>query len=99
MIFCEHIFFIIYCENYLDVKYCCIIRWKIQQILHQKTSKNFIVRNVTLDALRKEISIDILTARNIIQQIQQKYNRKYFIGNNFEKPVTTLMLLYEKSAP
>ena len=50
-----------------------------------KPSKNFIVRNVTLDALRKEISIDILTARNIIQQIQQKYNRKYFIIVNVGK--------------
>ena len=38
-----------------------------------------IVRSVTLDALKKEISIDTLTARNIIQQIQQKYNRKYSI--------------------
>ena len=83
--FCEHNFFIICCENYLDVKYCCIIRCKIQQILHQKTSNRFIVKNVNLDALRKEISIDILTARNIIQQIQQKYNRKYFIIVNVGK--------------
>ena len=37
--FCEHNFLIYFCENYLDVKHCCIIRWKIQQILHQKTSK------------------------------------------------------------
>ena len=59
----------------------------MQQILHQKTSKNFIVRNVTLDALRKEISTDILTARNIIQQIQQKYNRKYFILVNMGKNI------------
>ena len=53
------------------------------------TSKNIkkfhCVRNVTLDALRKEISTDILTARNIIQQIQQKYNRKYFIIVNVGK--------------
>ena len=44
-----------------------------------------IVRSVTLDALKKEISIDTLTARNIIQQIQQKYNRKYFIIVNVGK--------------
>ena len=38
-----------------------------------------IVKDVTSDALRKETSMNILTAKNIIQQIQQKYNRKYFI--------------------
>ena len=38
-----------------------------------------IVKDVTSDALKKETSMNILTAKNIIQQIQQKYNRKYFI--------------------
>ena len=58
-----------------------------------KNIKKFIVRNVTLDAVRKEISIDILTARNIIQQIQQKYNRMFSIRVDVVR-VTTIVLLY-----
>ena len=59
-----------------------------------------IVRSVTLDALKKEISIDILTARNIIQQIQQKYNRKYFIivnvGKNMPIALPFLLRLFQQ---
>ena len=54
-----------------------------------KYIKNLYVKNVTLLAVKKEIILDILRAKNIIQQIQHKYN------NNFINAIVVRFIVIE----
>ena len=90
---CYHNFFIIYRKNDLG-EFCGCILWRKTQLKFSKNlSGNSIVKNVTMNAHVKVISINIWRAKSIIQQIQQKYNRIFSILVNVVR-VITIVLLY-----
>ena len=63
----------------------CIIWRKIQQKFSEILSTILYVKNVTIRGVEKVILINIIRAKNIVQQIQQKYNKIFSIIVNVEK--------------